>query len=418
MNSKERLKASLNHNEPDRVPVDFGGTGVTGIHVSVVENLRTLFGLEKKPVKVIEPFQMLGEIDEELIEAMGIDVLPLSGRNNMFGFPNENWKEFRTPWNQLVLVPGKFNVKKLNDGSLLMYPEGDLNADPSARMPVSGYFFDAIVRQKPFSDTGLNPEDNLQEYGLITDEDLAYWEKAIALLKQKGKGIIASFGGTALGDIALVPAMQLKEPRGIRDIAEWYMSTLVRPDYIHAVFEKQTDIALANYSRLYEIAGDTVDAVFLCGTDLGTQNSQFCSASEFMELYGPYYKKMTGWIHRNTGWKVFKHSCGAVEPLLNAFIEVGIDILNPVQINANGMDPQHLKKVYGEQLVFWGGGIDTQKILPFGTPEEVKKQVIENCSHFAGNGGFVFNSVHNIQAGTPVKNLEAMLEGLKEFAGK
>jgi uroporphyrinogen-III decarboxylase len=209
--------------------------------------------------------------------------------------------------------------------------------------------------------------------------------------------------------------MNLKHPKGIRDITEWYMSTLMRPDYLHEVFDKQTDIAVDNLKRAYDVIGENIDAVFICGTDFGTQNSTFCSAETYDELYAPYYRKMNDWIHQNTQWKTFKHCCGAVEPFMKHFIDSGFDIINPVQINAAGMVPEHLKKEYGDHLVFWGGGIDTQKILPFGKPSEVKDQVLRMCEIFSKNGGFVFNTVHNIQANVPIENLIAMLEGIKEF---
>jgi uroporphyrinogen-III decarboxylase len=198
-------------------------------------------------------------------------------------------------------------------------------------------------------------------------------------------------------------------------VADWYMSTLMRPDYIHFVFEKQTDIALENLKMAKEAAGDLVDVAFICGTDFGTQDSSFCSTEAFDELYAPYYKKINNWIHQNTHWKTFKHSCGAVEPFMEHFIEAGFDIINPVQVNAAGMDPVLLKEKYGSRLVFWGGGVDTQKVLPFGTPEEVKAHVLKECEIFAPGGGFVFNTVHNIQANVPVQNVIAMLEAIKEF---
>ena len=140
--------------------------------------------------------------------------------------------------------------------------------------------------------------------------------------------------------------------------------------------------------------------------------STFCDLEGFREFYVPYYLKMTSWIHSNTEWKVFKHSCGAVEPLLPGFIEAGFDILNPVQISAAGMNPERLKEKYGKQFVFWGGGVDTQKVLAFGTPDDVKKQVRELCSVFSREGGFVFNTVHNIQANVPVENVAAMIDTL------
>jgi len=284
-------------------------------------------------------------------------------------------------------------------------------------MPKSGYFFDAIIRQQPIDDDKLNPKDNLEEFTPVDGASLDYWERTICQLTTSGKGIIASLGGTALGDIALVPGMQLKNPKGIRDVAEWYMSTVLRPDYIHSVFEKQTELAIENFKRIYERIGNQIDAVFICGTDFGTQESTFCSPDQFSEMYLPYYKRINDWMHQHTAWKSFKHSCGAVESFMPLFIEAGFDIINPVQINAKGMDPRHLKNAYGKELVFWGGGVDTQKMLSFGTPAEVKKQVLENCDIFAQDGGFVFNTVHNIQANVPIENLAAMLEAIHEFNG-
>jgi len=419
MNSRENLKKTLNHHQPERLVVDFGGTAVTGIHCLTVKNLRNYYHLDNHPVKVIEPFQMLGEIEEDLREALGIDVIGAYGKNSMFGFANSEceWKPFTSNWGQQLFVPVEFNFIKAEDSSLLIFPEGDETVSPCARMPKSGYFFDAIIRQQPIDDDKLNPKDNLEEFTPVDGASLDYWERTICQLTTSGKGIIASFGGTALGDIALVPGMQLKNPKGIRDVAEWYMSTVLRPDYIHSVFEKQTELAIENFKRIYERIGNQIDAVFICGTDFGTQESTFCSPDQFSEMYLPYYKRINDWMHQHTAWKSFKHSCGAVESFMPLFIEAGFDIINPVQINAKGMDPRHLKNAYGKELVFWGGGVDTQKMLSFGTPAEVKKQVLENCDIFAQDGGFVFNTVHNIQANVPIENLAAMLEAIHEFNG-
>ncbi|MDD2297308.1 MAG: uroporphyrinogen decarboxylase family protein, partial [Sphaerochaetaceae bacterium] len=222
---------------------------------------------------------------------------------------------------------------------------------------------------------------------------------------------------TAFGDIALVPAPNLKHPKGIRDVTEWYISTVARPDYIHAIFERQAEIALANLEKIFAVVGNRVDAVFICGTDFGTQTGQFCSTETLNSLYTPYYRKLNDWIHTHTKWKTFKHSCGAVEPLIPSFIEAGFDILNPVQCSATGMDPQTLKDTYGKKLTFWGGGVDTQKTLPFGTPEEVRKEVLSRLEIFSKDGGYVFNTIHNLQAATPIENVEAMIETVHKFNG-
>jgi hypothetical protein len=413
--SRQNFINTINHKQPDSVVVDFGSTAVTGIHVLIVEKLRDYFGLEKKPVKVIEPYQMLGEIEPDLIKAMDIDVIGLFPSKNMFGVPNENWEIHKTLWGQEVLFPGEFNYTFNTNGDILMYPEGDTSVPPSGMMPKSGYFFDALDRQKPIDDSKLKVEDNLEEFTYVTGHDLEYWKNQIDSIENNPGGIVASLGGTALGDIALVPAINLKNPKGIRGIEEWYVSTLMREDHVKKIYERQTDIALENLNLLHNVIGNRIDVVFTCGTDFGTQNSAFCSTETFDRVWLPYYRKVNDWIHQNTSWKTFKHSCGAVEPLMKHFIDAGFDIINPVQINAAGMDSVKLKKNYGDKLVFWGGGVDTQGAFAFGTPAQVRNQVKKQCEILNDNGGFVFNTIHNIQANVPFMNVVAMLDALREL---
>jgi hypothetical protein len=413
--SKQNFERTINHNQPDKIVVDFGSTSVTGIHVRVVEKLREYYGLEKKPVKVTEPFQMLGEIDNELVREMNIDVIGLYGENNMFGIPNRDWKLHKTFWGQEVLFPGQFNYTFNSNGDILIHPGGDVSVPASAMMPKTGYFFDAIDRQEPIDDSKLKIEDNLEEFTRITDHDLAYWKEQAKSVANSGKAVMASLGGTALGDIALVPGLNLKHPKGIRGVADWYISTLIREDFIKELYDKQTDIALENLSKLHQVIGDRINTAFICGTDFGTQNSTFCSPETYARVWLPYYKKVNDWIHQNTTWKTFKHSCGAIETFMKLFIESGFDIINPVQINAEGMDPENLKRKYGDRIVFWGGGVDTQGVFAFGTPQQVKDQVKRQCSILNNNGGFVFNTVHNIQANVPFENVVAMLDALREL---
>jgi hypothetical protein len=416
MDSRERFNLTVNHKQPDRIVVDLGSTAVTGIHVLAVENLRKYYGLEAGPVRVIEPYQMLGLIGDDLIRAMGIDVIGAWGKNNMFGIYNhEPLKELKTFWGQTVLVPEGFHTTYDTNGDLLIYPEGDVSVPPSSRMPKAGYFFDAIVRQEPIDEEKLDVRDNLEEFALIPDSELEFWKEAAVKARATGKAVIAGPGGTALGDIALVPGLQVKHPKGIRDIAEWYMSTIMRPDYVKGIFDRQTEIALENFRRLHEIIGDNVDAVFICGADFGTQDSTFCSPEQFDDLWLPYYRRINGWVHAHTTWKTFKHSCGAVESFMPRFIDAGFDIINPVQLSAKGMDPVRLKRNYGKDLVFWGGGVDTQKTLPYGKPEQVRDEVLRLCDILGKDGGFVFNTVHNIQANVPVENIVAMIDAVKEF---
>ena len=413
--SRDNFKKTINHQQPDRLVVDFGSSPVTGIHAVIVEKLRDYYGLEKKPVKIIEPYQMLGELDADLIREMNVDVIGLGGEKNMFGIPNKDWKLHRTFWGQEVLFPGESNFTYNDNGDMLIHPEGDTSVPPSGMMPKTGYFFDAIERGGPVDDSMLKLEDNLEEFGRVTDNDLAFWREQVTTAGKSDKAVLANLGGTALGDIALVPAVQLKDPKGIRGVAEWYMSTLIREDFIKELYDRQTDIAIENLKDFYRVIGNNIDVVYICGADFGTQNSTFCSPETFARVWLPYYKKVNDWIHQNTGWKTFKHSCGSIISLLDLLIEAGFDIINPVQINAEGMDPKELKRKFGERIVFWGGGVDTQGVFAFGTPQQVKEQVKRQVSILNENGGFVFNTVHNIQANVPFENVVAMLEALKEI---
>ncbi len=415
---RERVRTTLDHREPDCVPVDFGGTFVTGMHVSSVAALRRHYGLDTNPVKVLDPGQMLGEIGDDLRQAMGIDTQCVARLMNRFGVPNADWKPWRLPDGLEVLVPGRFNTTIDENGDTLLYPQGDLSAPPSARMPKNGYFFDAIIRQPPIDEELLDPQDNLEDFTPISTAELDHFEREAKRAAATGRAVVATFGGTALGDIYSVPGLGLKHPKGIRDVTEWYISVRARRNYIHQVFAGQCEIALANLAQIAARVGDLVDVVYICGADFGTQKSSFCSVETFRELWMPYYQQLTGWIHRNTGWKVFKHSCGAVEKFIPSFLECGFDILNPVQCSAAGMDPERLKGAYGDRLVFWGGGVDTQQVLPFGAPEQVREQVLRRCEIFSRNGGFVFNAIHNIQTQTPVENIAAMLDAVREFNGK
>jgi hypothetical protein len=418
MTSREVVLTSLAHTTAPRVPMDFGGTAVTGMHVSCVAALREHYGLAKRPVRVHEPYQMLGWLDDDLKAALGVDVEAAFPWKTLFGFANEDWKPWRTQAGLEVLVSKNFSTTVEPNGDTLIYPQGDMSAPPSGRMPKGGNFFDTIIRQPPVDDDSLRPEDNLEEFGPISEEDLAKLDEGVRDAAATGRAVVATPGGMAFGDIALVPAPFLKHPKGIRDIEEWYVSTAARRDYIHTVFAKQLEYACANLERIHQRVGNRIDVVFVCGTDFGTQTSSFCSVATFRELYFPYYKQVNAWMHRHTTWKTFKHSCGAVAPFIPGFIEAGFNILNPVQCSAAGMDATRLKREFGKDITFWGGGVDTQQVLPFGTPEEVRRQVLERCEVFSKDGGFVFDAIHNVQAKTPVKNIVAMIDAVREFNGR
>jgi len=414
MTSRQRLAATLNHQQPDRVCVDLGSTAVTGIHVSALTRLRrSILGDSPFRVKVTEPYQMLGEVDDELRIALGIDVLGIPPRKTLFGFENTDWKPLALFDGTPVLVPGGFNITCNDAGDWLIHPEGDTSVPPSGHMPKGGYFFDSIIRQDPIDDDHLNVEDNLQEFGPLSEADLSYYRNALERARSTEFGLMLTVPGAAFGDIALVPAPWLKHPRGIRDVEEWYISTAARKDYVLKIFERQCQIALQNIKRLIDLFGSHVQAAFLTGTDFGTQRGPFVSPGAYRELYKPFHTQVNKFIHENSTWKTFIHSCGSVYALIPDFIEAGFDILNPVQCSAADMDPRRLKREFGKHLVFWGGGVDTQHTLPFGKPDEVYREVRQRIEIFNDGGGFVFDAIHNIQGNTPIENILAMFNAIR-----
>lgn len=416
--SRERILTACAHREPDRLPVDFGGGFQTGIHVSMVYQLRQALGLDRPgtPVKVVEIYQMLGEIAPDLRAALGVDTVSLHGTGTMFGFPQTAFKPWTLADGTPVLVPGDFNTQYEPNGDLLQWPGNDRSVPPSGRMPAGGHFFDAILRQPPLDEAKLDPADNTEEFQPVGELELAHYRQlADHLHRTTDQALFCTFGGLTFGDIALVPAPFLKRPKGIRDIEEWYVSTAARPDFIRAVFDRQVEVALENLRRLHEAIGDRAAILQTNGTDFGTQAGPFLSEAKYRALYLPFQQRVNRWIHEHTPWRTFMHCCGGIAPLLDAMVEAEFDILNPVQCSAKGMDARALKRNYGSQLVFWGGGIDTQRTLPFGTPQQVRDEARERIDLFAPGGGFVFCTIHNVQAGTPIENLLALFDVVKSY---
>ena len=213
ISSRERVHRALSHQQPDRTPLDLGGGAVTGMHASTVYRLRQALSLDPPgaPVKVIEPYQMLGEIGPDLLSRLGVDVVPLFSTRTMFGFHNQGWK----PWTLFdgtpVLVPEGMNTDPEPNGDILVYPQGDRTAPPSGRMPHGGYYFDSIIRQPPLDEGSLRVEDNLEEFGPISDAELeCFRSEAERLYTTTDKAILGDFGGTSFGDIAFVPGPALK----------------------------------------------------------------------------------------------------------------------------------------------------------------------------------------------------------------
>ena len=417
MTSRERVIEAINHREPDYVPLDFGGCGQTGINASTLYKLRKAYRLSEHSIKICEPFQLLGEVEEDIRKITGSDVIPLWNRGNMFGLSSNITQPWNMPDGTPVLMPDNFAYDVNEKGDTLVYPCGDRSAPYSLCCPSGGSFFDNIYRAPPVDEDNLTPiEDFKENYTISTEEDCIYWEKeSKRLYEETDYAIFGVKGGMGLGDVAEIPGPFIRHPKGIRDMPNWLMAHLIYPEYVEAVFDYQTNIALKNLEMYRQAVADRIQVIWLSGTDFGTQNSLMQSKETFDSLYKPFYKKVNDWIHANTSWKIFYHTCGAIEPLINDLIETGVDIINPVQCSAAGMDASVLKEKYGKKIVFWGGGVNTQETLPLGTREKVHAEVLERLKIFSKGGGYVFATIHNVVANVPPENLIAMFNAIAEF---
>lgn len=420
MTSRQRILETINHRQPDRVPVDLGATGQTGMNASTLYRLRKALGLEEHPIEISEIFQLLGKVDPDMMQYAGADVIGLNNPSNMFGVPDGPLKPFRMPDGTPTLIAQGNEYDVAEDGSVYMYPQGNRSVGPSGHMPAGGSFFDNINRAPEFDEDDLTPaEDFKDDFGILDDATARYLEeKSKALYEGTDYAIIGNLGGAGLGDSAMVPGPHVLAPKGIRKFDDWLMAHMLYPEYIQEVFEMQTQTMLKNLEIYRQAVGDRIQIVWISGTDFGTQNGEFFRPEVFRELYKPYYQRINDWVHQNTPWKTFYHCCGSIVNYLDDFVEMGVDILNPVQLSARGMDAHMLKEKYGDKLVFWGGGVDTQQTLPFGTPEQVRQQVKERLDILSKDGGYVFAPIHNVVAKTPVENLIAMYEAVKEFNGR
>lgn len=416
MTSRERVRLAINHKEPDRIPIDLGSTLVTGIQASAYAKLKKALGIKTGSVRLYDTYQMLAEVEEEVRHALGVDIFGIELPKTIFGFKNERWKPFKLFDGTDVMVSGNFEYDVLENGDIVQYPKGDRGAPPSGRMPKGGYYFDVIVRQEPIDEKQLDPKEWVEQtYDIYTEEDLRFLEETSKwYFENTDYALLGNFWGAGFGDIAFVPGPHIPHPKGIRDTEEWYISFVTRKKYIKDIFNYQFELQMKNLKLYREAVGDRIDIITMSGSDFGAQNGAFLSPGAYRELFKPFHKAMNQWVHENTEWKTFFHTCGSIVVLLDDFKEAEVDILNPVQISAEGMDPAFLKENYGDCFVFWGGGVNPQRTLAFGKPDDVREEVSRNVEIFMKGGGYVFNNVHNIQATVPVENIIALFDTAKE----
>jgi len=391
MNSRDRVLTALAHAEPDRLPIDLGGTRQSGIAASTYHRLKDQLGISS-PTRVYDLYQMLAEVERPVLERFGADVVGLNRPEVAFGIRVEGWKPWRMFDGTPVEVPGDFQPVTQPNGDLII----QRNGKPIARMPSGGYYFD---RLEVYPGAAHLPVEQVNPPVMSDALCEHYRLQADSLYQNTDFAVVAPLG----------PPYELFYGLGTGGFENWMVTLAAEPDYVHALCEKLVDIWIQNLQRFVQAVGDRVHILQL-NDDFGMQSGPFISEKMFRELFMPHYARGLDWIHRNTAMKVFLHSDGALMTLIPALIEMGVDILNPVQTSARGMDATTLKEKFGGQLVFWGGSLDCQKTLPFGTPEEVRHEVEQHLRVFAPGGGYVFAPVHNIQAGVPPKNILAMYD--------
>ena len=375
MTSRERILAVLNGKTPDRVPMDLGATFTSGIHLSAYRELREVLGL-KGDVRCNDIMQQLAQVDLDVIEALKIDVIQITPVMLV------------QDWQKLELCPG----------SPALYPAGlDLTREVDRWVLRDG---DGNRYLKPDRSHYFDAEDinTWYEYPVALDESGLAALRSVArkIHEETDLAIVANFGG-GFGSMA----------------PDFLMNLLLEPEQIEEELSARCDSLIEFYGKIHQAVGEYTCCIALY-SDYGTQNAPAMSPEMFREMIFPHFKRFNDWIHATTGWKVFLHTCGAIEPLIDDLIEMGVDILNPVQTSAAGMEPQKLKEKYGGRIIFWGGGCDTQGVLGSVRGQPLSEHVTERVQLFKRGGRFVFNPVHNIQPSVRAEDVTQVYEAAYE----
>ncbi len=400
MNSRERIRAAINHEEVDRVAIDFGAMRSTGIMALAYNRLKRHLGMEYLPkTKVYDVMQQLAEPDLEVVDYLGGDVVQVHRLAPAFGLKINHWGEGILPDGSRCLFPAGFWPIVLPGGDRVITD----GLHEIARMPANGVFYD--LSYHPLKDARLTSDiDKMMWPAISPEEDSFLKEQAARLRAETDKAILGEFGGNILesGQSHFGWGEFMTRLCTDRNLVEYYLDELV-------------EVHLANLGIYLEAIGDTIDIIQM-GDDLGTQHGLQISPEMYRQIIKPRHRKLYEFVHKYSDAKVFLHSCGSIVEIIPDLIEIGVDILNPVQTTAAGMDPVTLKKKFGKEITFWGGGCDTQHVLPFGTVEDVRRDVQERLKIFTDGSGYVFTQIHNILAEVEPEKVVAMYLTAKEYA--
>lgn len=407
MNSRERVLAAVNFQTPDRVPIDLGGIRASGINAVVYDQLKRRMGLDS-PTRIHDSMQILAELDLEVIEKLHVDVLPLEPMTAAWARQDASQGVRKTLFCGLdVYFPPGTNIAEREDGSWVY--KGADGSDIS-RMPKDGYYFDFL--RPTMASTRIDP-DAFQPSDTVADEDLdAFAEHGRFFYENTDKALLG--WGSSISMMGLSALLSDNITQGSLD--EWLCMLMTEKETANDMMGRYVDATIKQTELYHQAVGDYCFAWGVASDDAGTQIGELLSPDLFVEMIKPHYQRLCDWVHSHTNWKTYLHSCGSIYRYIPEWIDSGIDILNPVQIAAANMEPERLMNEFGGKIVFWGGGCDTQSVLPFGTPEEVREHVRKNIEIFTSRpGGFVFTQVHNIQQDVPVENVEAMFQAAYEF---
>jgi uroporphyrinogen decarboxylase len=404
MTSRERVLAALDHRTPDRTPIDFSGHRSSGVAPAAYARLRRAMGLAERRPRIYDPVQQLAVVDEDVLDALGVDTLEL-GRG--FALREEDWTDWELPDGTACQTPVWATPRRGVDEWLLDGPTGVA----LGRMPDGAFHFDQC--HWPLLDADRPLEEAMRECmwtavasppGPLAPDPATLAEGARRLRRHTDRAILGLFGGNLLEMGQFLYRM------------DRFMEMLAgEPRRAHAFLDRVVELHLANLERYLGAVGDSID-IILFGDDLGGQNGPLLSPRMYREFFQPRHRLMWRRAKQLAPVKVMLHCCGGVRPLLADLIEAGVDAINPVQISCRGMQAVELKREFGKDLTFWGGGCDTQSVLPTATPDAVRRHVREQVRAFSPGGGFVFQQVHNIQANVPAANILAMFEAARAEA--
>jgi uroporphyrinogen decarboxylase len=396
MKSRDRILKALQHKEPDRVPIDLGGTESSGITGIAYNRLKKYLGIAGR-TQIYDISQMICKVEESVIKKLRSDAIPLL-------IEPKEWKSWVLQDGSTAEIPARANLLRLDTGEIIRLSD---SGQVLARSSQNGYYLDDTY--PPLADA-QTPRD-IEKYPYFKYFDWPeYIDETYEDLNRKARKFYQETEYLIVGNlwVHIFAAGQ-----ALRGFENFMMDLLINQKLAHCLMENLLSVYMERVSRYSESVGKYVQVIEV-NDDLGTQAGPQLSPELYRKMIKPYHKRLWNYIKEKTGCYLLLHSCGSVYDFIPDFIEMGIDALNPVQVSAMNMDTARLKKEFGSQMSFWGGGCDTQRILPFGTINEVKDEVKRRMDDLAPGGGFIFTQVHNIQPDVPTENIMAMYEAMDE----